>query len=222
MNVPPTIDQELVRTINHRLKDLPVQKGTRLKVQQSYGRTVLDSVMTRDVGTNKICNRPECMICIHDGTKGSCKVEGLTYQISCRRPPCTQLDISTPLDVPTPAPDQPPAALYRGESSRTGYRRSTGHLSSYRRKESKSVLWKHTDKVHSGDLGPDRGLRDYQMSKLGSWSKPLHRLAEEGLYIKELEDLETDGLATCLNSKEDWQQCHKVTLNFNRGSNKEF
>ena len=83
-------------------------------------------------------------------------------------------------------------------------------------------MWKHTDKVHGGDLGPDRGLRDYQMSKLGSWSKPLHRLAEEGLYIKELEDLESDGLATCMNSKEDWQQCHKVTLNFNRGSNKEF
>ena len=109
--------------------------------------------------------------------------------------------------------------MYRGESSRTCFQRGSNHLSDYRRKKPGSVLWDHTKDVHSGTLGPERGSKDYQMVHLETWNKPLDRLTGEGVLISELEELQNQNRATCLNSKKDYKQSHTVTLTFNQGSN---
>ena len=118
-------------------------------------------------------------------------------------------------------PDQTdnPPAIYRGESSRTPYIRGSGHLGDYRGKKKGSTLWNHTRDAHGGVIGPDRGAKDYQMVQLEKWDKPLDRLSAEGVLISELEDLQSQGKAVCLNSKMDYKQSHTVTMNFNIGSN---
>ena len=70
-------------------------------------------------------------------------------------------------------------------------------------------------------MGPEKGTQDFQITQLRQWSKPLHRLTDEALLIKELGDIEEVGEAVCLNSKEDFMQSHKVTLTFRSGDCKE-
>ena len=74
---------------------------------------------------------------------------------------------------------------------------------------------------HEGVMGPEKGTQDFQITQLRQWSKPLHRLTDEALLIKELGDIEEVGEAVCLNSKEDFMQSHKVTLTFGSGNCKE-
>ena len=83
------------------------------------------------------------------------------------------------------------------------------------------MMWRHTEELHDGAIGPNRGAQDYKMTPLENWPKPLDRLTGESLLIKELENLEDRGVAICLNSKLDWQQSHSVWLNFNTGARKE-
>ena len=59
------------------------------------------------------------------------------------------------------------------------------------------------------------------MIKMETWTKPLQRIAAEGLDILDLENLEAAGHATCLNTKDDFQQSDKVSLAFDMGSRKE-
>ena len=68
-------------------------------------------------------------------------------------------------------------------------------------------------------LGPDRGLKDFQMVQLERWPKPLDRLSAEGVLIQELEILQDDKKAECINNKKDFKQSHTVTMKFTTGSN---
>ena len=174
--------------------------------------------MTRDLTKNKLCGRPKCLICPHNGSKGQCKTESITYQIACNRTPCNQNIPSPPL-APSNLQIGPPPVLYRGETSRTGYLRSVGHLKDYRAKSDGSSLWRHTRDNHYGTFGDDRGCQDYKMEKINNLPKALDRLAFEGQIIQELEDLQTQNKAICLNSKLDFRQSHSVTLNFSSGAN---
>ena len=56
------------------------------------------------------------------------------------------------------------------------------------------------------------------MCPLETYNKPLDRLTGESLLILELESLEDAGIATCLNSKQDWLQSHSVRLEFSTGA----
>ena len=154
-------------------------------------------------------------------SKGNCRTECVTYQIHCNRYPCTKLDVGKPTDMPAPSDGMLPPAVYRGETYRTCYQRGQSHLSCYKARDKSSPLWKHAETSHNSNIGPDDGIKDYQMVKMETWPQPLHRLTAEGHDILELENLEAIGQATCLNSKEDWMQNHKVSLSFGMGSNKE-
>ena len=174
--------------------------------------------MTRDIGSNKLCQRKDCLICTSNGSKGCCKTENVTYQIACNRSPC-KTNIPKPPLAPPSFQSGPPPVLYRGETSRTGYLRGLGHLRDYRSKSEGSSLWRHSRDSHNKLTGPDRGLQDYTMTKLQSFTKPLDRLSSEGQIIHELETLQSNNKAVCLNSKLDFKQSHSVTLNFTAGSN---
>ena len=175
--------------------------------------------MSRNIGTNTLCERNNCLVCIFPGSRGMCKVESITYQISCCRSPCVTNNF-----VPTKpfkledSPNNNPS-LYRGESSRTPYIRSQTHLKDYRARKDSSALWRHCVESHQSISGPDRGLRDFQMVKLETWPKPLDRLSAEGVLIQELETLQHQDRAKCINNKQDFKQAHTVTMKFTTGSN---
>ena len=97
-------------------------EGTKIRPQQSFGRTMLGQIMTTDVGTKKRCDRSDCLVCLDPQSKGGCRQESVTYQINCDRSPCHNRFAKTdPLKPPAPGPGPP--ALYRGETSRTPYLR---------------------------------------------------------------------------------------------------
>ena len=68
-------------------------------------------------------------------------------------------------------------------------------------------------------LGDNKGATDYRMVQLERWPRPLDRLSGEGVLIQELEELQAEKKALCMNTKKDFRQSHSVTLNFNSGSN---
>ena len=147
-------------------------------------------------------------------------MENITYQIACMREPCCNQLTDDPFKRPHEGTDEP-VALYAGESSRTAFTRSKTHLSKYNSKDSKdresSALWRHTRDEHGGQVGPCKGVQDYKMWILGSWSCPMDRQIMEGQTISQLETSEELGTITLLNSKSDFVQSSKITLAFNQG-----
>ena len=220
INVPPTPDQELLNMTRKTLSEISYAPGTKVKVQQSFGTTIMSQIMTRDIGTNKLCTRDNCMVCSKSGSKGGCQDQSVTYQITCDRSPCSsRTDLGRPLLPPAPGPDPP--ALYRGETSRDCYIRGTQHNSDYRSKTDGSSLWRHTVSHHDGVIGDNNGVSDYYMTRLDKLSKPLDRVAAEGILIGDLEKMDNEDRAISLNSKRDFMQADTVTLTFNRGAQKE-
>ena len=127
------------------------------------------------------------------------------------------MDLKHPTRVPEEPLQQPPA-MYLGETSRSCFVRGLKHLQDYRAKLSKCSLWRHTRDHHDGQLGPDRGSRDFKMTKLRRWPKPLDRLSAEGSLIHDGENQQNEKKIICMNSKEDFSQSHKTTIQFNTGS----
>ena len=131
-----------------------------------------------------------------------------------------ELDKDDPTKFPAQGAENP-LTVYRGESSRSCFRRGQSHLNNYtsrdHKRRDKSCLWKHTRDVHGGILGDDGGLSDYGMTYLSQDSRPLDRLVKEGSYIQDLENKEALGQAVCLNSKQDFIQSCRVSLDFRRG-----
>ena len=218
-NVPPTPNQELLIQIRKTLAGVASVPGTRIRPQQSYGQTILQQVMTRDIGNMTTCDRNNCLVCCHPDTKGGCRKQSVTYQISCDRSPCSDgYDKSNPL-AQLSTRDNPPA-LYRGETSKDCYIRGSQHNRDYKNKLDGSSLWRHADDVHDGIIGPNDGIKDYRMTQLRSYPRPLDRVAAEGVLIGDLDDQDQQGAAVSLNSKRDWMQANTVTLQFNKGARK--
>ena len=218
LTVQPTLNQELVKSVQSVVNNLTLAEGTKVKVVQGYGRTSISSMMTRNIGVEKLCQKKECLVCTAPDTKGACTDQSVTYQIVCQRTPCiTDMNMRKPKVIPD-NPQHPPAVYY-GETSRSCNLRGSKHLTDYSAKLQKSSLWKHTLSHHDGKLGPDNGAMDYTMTKLRSWPKPLDRQTAEGAHIVDLETHQFNNRAVCLNSKDDFMQSHSVTLNFNMGSN---
>ena len=104
LNIPPTVNQELLKKVQKAVDSLPTTEGTRVKVQQSYGRTSLGSLMTRNIGVIKDCDRKDCLVCRAPESRGHCRDQSVMYQISCLRSPCVD---TLDLKRPTKYPDDP-------------------------------------------------------------------------------------------------------------------
>ena len=222
INIPPSVNEELASQVKRKVDQLNLPDGCQVKVQQGYGRTVLSRVMTYNTKQSDGCQRPNCMTCRNGINDASCYSENINYQIRCDRTPCN-LDVKEEVDnikIGESRTDNPPV-VYRGETSRTMFTRGQVHLKSYRSNnkdtQNKSVLWRHTRDRHQGILGDEGGVHDYKMSLLGKDNNPLSRQCREGLYIADLEDKEEQGTVKCLNSKQDFLQSQRVTLDFRRG-----
>ena len=161
------------------------------------------------------------MVCGWGESDGKCWGENITYQLACTRAPCSNHLTDCPTDRPAPGDD--PISLYAGESSRTGYTRGISHIKKYNAKSESeregSALWRHTRDFHGGVKGPDKGVKDFRMWVRNKWGTPMDRLISEGHDIGELEDSQQEGTVLMLNSKSDFIQSKKVSLEFRQGLN---
>ena len=82
-------------------------------------------------------------------------------------------------------------------------------------------MWNHTEKLHAGSIGPDKGRNDYLMIKLKSFKESLKRQCEEGVRIAKLEEKEKEGKVICANSKIEFIQPAITTITTYSGSSKE-
>ena len=143
----------------------------------------------------------------------------LDPKISCDRSPCIDgYDKNNPL-AQLSTRDNPPA-LYQGETSKDCYIHGSQHNRDYKDKLYGSSLWRHTDDVHDWIIGPNDWIKDYRMTQLRSFPRPLDIVAAEGVLIGDLDDQDLQGAAVSLNSKRDWMQANTVTLQFNKGARK--
>ena len=81
LNIQPTVNQILVRNVKKVVDKLPQVYGTRVKVQQGYGRSTLSSIMTRDIGTTSKCGLNECLVCTAPESVGDCRLQSVTLGV---------------------------------------------------------------------------------------------------------------------------------------------
>ena len=113
--------------VKKKVNSLPLVTGTRVKVQQSFGRTTISTLMTRDISGIKLCTSSECIICTASGAVGKCRDQSIIYQINCIKEPYN-LDFDSLKLTAVPQTPKEPLALYVGETSRSGFWRETNHL----------------------------------------------------------------------------------------------
>ena len=150
------------------------------------------------------CNRKDCFCCDYVPAKGKCFKQSVNYQIDFRRSPCSNHLDKDPYKAPDPGTASP-LALYRGETSRSCYRRGQSHLTNYlsKNKETrgKSCLWRHTQEVHQGSYVEGGGKTDFGMRFLSQEARPLDRQTKEGHNIQLLEDLQYTGQASKISTE---------------------
>ena len=79
-------------------------------------------------------------------------------------------------------------------------------------------MWNHTNAVHGGVVGNDRGLLDYRFVLLDRYRDCLSRQSSEGFRQLQIEKKQSQNRAVCLNSKIDYIKPFKTHLSVNRGN----
>ena len=116
------------------------------------------------------------MSCLHEkeGSGGKCRREGVVYRITCLE--CEKENT---------------AAVYWGETARTGYERGVEHIEGLESKYEKNALWKHSSIHHEGELQE----KDFKMEIVEGHRSPLNRQIHEGV------ELDTNSSTIVMNSK---------------------
>ena len=129
-------------------------------------------------------------------------------------------------------------ARYQGETARTSYTRAKAHMALYtsrsENQRAKSFMFRHAASHHDGLLGPEGGWKDFRMKVTSSFKKPLDRILEESIRIRNQEDQAQVGAelnktstelnttqpqqVISLNSKLDYHQSSCVRTTFTRGA----
>ena len=120
------------------------------------------------------CKDQECFVC-KSGEKKNCRKIEIKYHIRCEDENCED--------------------RYHGESSRNGYTRGGEHMTSYRKHEERSHMWKHCVNKHGGEdknfvMKIDRTFR----------KDPLLRQITEAIEIQDTPEEQR------MNSKSEWHQ----------------
>ena len=71
--------------------------------------------------------------------------------------------------------------MYEGKSCRNLYRRSTEHVNLMNKRNEKSVLYKHEEEDHKNDNEEP----DYKFEVVGTFTKPLPHIINEGARISQ-------------------------------------
>ena len=115
--------------LRHKYEEEIRKVGLNIKVVERSGVTIKNQLQRSNPFGGKRCQRDECMVCRSEG-KGKCSSIGVTYELVCQE--CKD--------------------KYIGETSRSAYSRGKEHRQAMEREEEGSVLRRHADEKHEGDL----------------------------------------------------------------------
>ena len=105
--VPATKNSGLCKALQSRDDEFTkVNKINRFRFVECIGTTIIDLLGCKDPWGQQACEIVECWPCKDEGSRGSCRYEGVTYSIICQE--CLKSGIK---------------AEYSGETSRSLYQR---------------------------------------------------------------------------------------------------
>jgi hypothetical protein len=176
----PTDDGMMRKEIDSILEQFKTTHGMAVKIMERGGRKCSADIKSDPFG-NKVCSRPNCMICTHDGTKGGCRGQGMAYTQTCK-------------ECPSGEGMEKESAVYYGETGRSNYERGVSHLRDLRNEVLDTPLWKHCQLVHDGMKV------EFQMETVGTFPSCEERQTNEGSRVK------LSVVKHVLNSKSEWHQ----------------
>ena len=196
LRVVPSPKSQLAQRTNEALVNCPPPDGTKTKVLEQGGCTVGRQLIKSNPFPKSHCDRRECGLCQGNGSSGRCYQPSVGYEYVCSR---CELSRQEEIQNGTRA-ELTKTYRYIGETSRTTFTRHTQHLSKYRsasknkerysrEKEeegetSGTFMWSHTRDHHAGNLGPDEGSMDFEMSLNGVFQDTMTRQVDEDIRMR--------------------------------------
>ena len=163
MFVEPTPNGELVKQLKEIEQNHMIDKNKRIKFVEKSGRKIIDKIRISDP-FRKNCLQEDCLACRNTTKFSNCRKMNIGYQITCSL--CKSRGINK---------------VYHGESSRNLYIRGKEHLNQKKNENTNSIMLKHNNKEHENE----KDEVTYEMKMTGAFRKPLGRIINEGLRIKQ-------------------------------------
>ena len=176
--VPPTPDEELIKEMKQREWELNKNSKERIKFVEKSGTKMENILVKKDPFPVEKCSGKKlesCFVCKSAGNqklKISCRKNNFGYGLICDT--CSERNIEV---------------VYEGESSRSTRIRGNEHLSGYKKKDPKNVIFKHKESNHKYEK------MEMKMIIKGTFQDALTRQSNEAVRIQKREN------QTLLNSK---------------------
>ena len=184
--------------VNKAINSTTAPLGFKTLVVEDGGRSLkCDITKSNPFPVLTVCERPDCMMCTFEPSKGKCWGSNAVYKIECTRAPCTN--------------EGGTLATYIGETCRSYYTRGSQHLNLYKNKKDNSRLWKHCKEEHGGLI---EGETDFRMKPVEKFRDPITRILHEAVRIQQNE---VDPKTLNLNSKMEYFGPEYVRPNFSKG-----
>ena len=187
VTVPATIGSSLAKKVESALAKTDPPGGYKTLVLEDGGVPLRSDMIRSNPFPIASCGRKDCLMCSHTPSLGRCWSSNVTYSIKCKRSPCSNEETPTP--------------TYVGETSRPGHKGGSEHLALYQNRSKTSFMWRHCQLAHEGKIGELRGVKDFEMERIGTYRKALKRTLEEAVLIQ---GIESNSKTESLNSKDEY------------------
>ena len=152
------------------------RNGMEVRFIEQSGHSLQNLLEKGNPFTDGGCGRWNCFPCL-SGHFGKCDKSG-GYELRCRAPACQEKGVN-----------------YQGETGRSFFLRGLEHLQALKNRRSDSVLWKHCQNEHGGDVN-----QEFEMKPLKTYGRDnTTRKANEAMRIREAKGVS-------LNSKAEYRQ----------------
>ena len=169
--VSATPQSELKRLYEDEIR----KRKMKIKVVERSGIKIKDTLQKKSTLNDKQC-KDDCFICTTT-QKGNCMSSGVTYMINCNSDHDDKI------------------YQYDGRTMKNGYARGKEHIMKLNKKHNDSVLWKHCQEEHNGNV------QEFSMSITG-------RCRNDATLLQILEAInirnQREKGITSMNSRNEW------------------
>ena len=162
MFVETTPNGELINMLRQVEEKYKIDEDKRIKFVEKCGRKIINQIRVADPFREN-CTEDECIACQNSSKFTNCRKMNIGYELQCKL-----------------CKERGKEKVYIGESSRNLFLRGKEHEKLYRKENKNSVIWKHVKSDHE----EEKEKVKFEMKMTGCFSKPLQRITEEGIRIK--------------------------------------
>ena len=162
MFVETTPNGELINMLRQVEEKYKIDEDKRIKFVEKCGRKIINQIRVADPFREN-CTEDECIACQNSSKFTNCRKMNIGYELQCKL-----------------CKERGKEKVYIGESSRNLFLRGKEHEMLYRKENKNSVIWKHVKSDHE----EEKEKVKFEMKMTGCFSKPLQRITEEGIRIK--------------------------------------